>query len=194
ATLDPETLEVVRAALDAAMEGDHHAGDTRTSGQRRCDALGDVCRLAMAHMPDGPGRHNPPHISGVLTVDTIAERGSVDLAQHIRAEAAHGPLSRATLERLACDGGFSRIIVDGDSQPLDVGRATRTATPAQWRALVVRDRGCTDPGCDRPPGWCQVHHRKWWDRDHGETNLDNLELRCHHHRAAHHQNRPPPRE
>ena len=35
----------------------------------------------------------------------------------------------------------------------------RTATPDQWRHLRLRDKGCTWPGCDRPPGWCQAHVR-----------------------------------
>ncbi|MGH9174625.1 MAG: HNH endonuclease signature motif containing protein, partial [Vicinamibacterales bacterium] len=34
------------------------------------------------------------------------------------------------------------------------------------------------PGCDRPPGWCDVHHRKHWV-DGGPTSIQNLELRCH---------------
>jgi HNH endonuclease len=77
------------------------------------------------------------------------------------------------------------VIVDGESEVLDVGRAQRNHTPAQWRALVARDRGCVEPGCDRAPGWCDVHHRHPWD-DGGETNIENLELRCRrHHRKAH---------
>jgi hypothetical protein len=94
-------------------------------------------------------------------------------------------LSVATLRRIACDARISRVITDGRSQPLDVGRTTRTVTAALWRALVARDGGCTHPGCDRPPGWCEAHHIKHW-ADGGTTTLDNLKLVCsRHHREEH---------
>ncbi len=34
---------------------------------------------------------------------------------------------------------------------LDLGRATRVVPAGLRRALAARDRGCTAPGCDRPP-------------------------------------------
>ena len=76
--------------------------------------------------------------------------------------------------------------MDGNGVPLAVGRTRRTVTPAQWCALVIRDRGCIFPGCDRPAGWCQAHHVIWWE-DFGLTDLDNLVLLCdHHHDSVHH--------
>ena len=45
------------------------------------------------------------------------------------------------------------VLGGAPSQPLDVGRATRVATPAQRHALTVRDHGCLFPGCvGRWPG------------------------------------------
>jgi len=71
------------------------------------------------------------------------------------------------------------------SQVLDVGRRTRTISPALRRALVVRDAGCVHPGCDRPPSWCEGHHLRHWV-DGGTTDLANLILLCRrHHRAQH---------
>ena len=61
-------------------------------------------------------------------------------------------LSRSTLERIACDCKFSRVLMDGRSQVLDVGRITRNIPTPLWNALVARDKHCTHPGCDRPPG------------------------------------------
>jgi hypothetical protein len=72
------------------------------------------------------------------------------------------------------------------SEPLDVGRASRVATPAQRRALAARDGGCLFPGCDTPPIWCEPHHWLIHWLDGGETNLDNLALLCRrHHRFVH---------
>jgi hypothetical protein len=51
-----------------------------------------------------------------------------------------------------------------------------------YDALVVRDRHCRFPGCDRPPEWTEAHHVRWVTRG-GTTALDNLVLQCsrHHH-------------
>ena len=78
----------------------------------------------------------------------------------------------------------------GQSEVLDLGRATPTVSPAQWKALVARDRHCQAPGCRRPPADCQAHHKWHWTCG-GPTDLDNLELLCwHHHRQRHiHDNR-----
>jgi Domain of unknown function (DUF222)/HNH endonuclease len=71
------------------------------------------------------------------------------------------------------------------TQPLEVGRATRVVSPTQRTALAVRDGGCCFPGCDRPPGWCEAHHRRHWLHG-GPTDLANLALLCRaHHRAVH---------
>src|SRR5258705_395084 len=47
--------EIVDSTLQCAMELAWNAGDTRTRAQRRIDALVDICRLAAAHLPTGPG-------------------------------------------------------------------------------------------------------------------------------------------
>ena len=94
-----------------------------------------------------------------------------------------GVLSAADARRLACDADLARVLLGPDGAIVDMGRLARTATPEQWRFLRLRDRGCTWPGCDRPPGWCQAHHIIWWEDD-GRTDLDNLTLLCSHH---HHQ-------
>ena len=69
------------------------------------------------------------------------------------------------MRRLCCDANVIRIVTDGDSEILDLGRTVRTAPPKFRRALAARDRGCVFPGCDRPPGHCRAHHIQWWDRD-----------------------------
>jgi Domain of unknown function (DUF222)/HNH endonuclease len=71
------------------------------------------------------------------------------------------------------------------TQPLEVGRTTRTVSPAQRNALIVRDGGCAFPGCDRPQSWCEAHHLRHWAHG-GPTDLGNLVLLCWaHHRAVH---------
>jgi hypothetical protein len=185
--LDPEGCTIVATTLKAYMDRDLQAGDTRTSAQRRADALVQVCTIAAAQLPDDPDCRYPAHFSINVDLQMLEGRAPESFLTNLRGEAADGPLSVATLRRLACDARISRVITDGASEPLDVGRLTRTHTAAQWRALVARDGGCVDPGCDRGPQWCRVHHKDHWIDD-GPTDIDNLELRCGpHHRDAHRQ-------
>ncbi|SDW02547.1 protein of unknown function, partial [Saccharopolyspora shandongensis] len=89
--------------------------------------------------------------------------------------------------RIACDAEVLPIALDGDSLPLDVGRAKRTAPTHIRTALLRRDGVCAFPGCDRPPGTPEAHHVQHW-ADGGATNLDNMVMLCaHHHRTLHNQ-------
>ena len=184
--LDPEQGERVLAAVGAVVEKNRAPADQRSKRQLRADAFVDLVEVGAAHHATGPESRNPPHVTIVVDLEALEDRGATDLVREIRCETAHGAtLSRATLERLTCDAGIARIITQGRSEPLDVGRSTRTISPALRRALIARDRGCVVPGCDRPPGWCEVHHKVPWSRG-GSTNLENCELRCwRHHRDAH---------
>jgi hypothetical protein len=97
-----------------------------------------------------------------------------------------GPISRQAALRLLCDADVSRLITDGKSEILDLGRAVRTATDAQKKALAWRDGGCVYPHCDRPPWLCDAHHLQEWLADQGPTDLDELVLICRpHHRRLH---------
>jgi Domain of unknown function (DUF222) len=97
------------------------------------------------------------------------------------------PLTRAAFELISCNAIIRRLIFDPRGVPLDVGRKSRTVTPAIRDAVIARDRVCTYPSCDRPPGWSQVHHVDHWTRDGGETRLLNSALVCvFHHNLVHH--------
>ena len=186
-SLDAELTELGITMFDAEIEQLREAGETCTLPQLRAAAFESIARqyLAGRGMTDARGR-GQTHISIVADLAQIATMDP-QLAADIRAETARGGLlSRATRERLACDCNISRIITDGPSQVIDVGRMTRTIPQPLWLALVARDRHCTAPGCDRPPGACEAHHIRHWEHG-GPTNLDNLRLLCwHHHRQHHH--------
>ncbi|MDG9672780.1 HNH endonuclease signature motif containing protein [Micromonospora sp. DH14] len=179
ATLDAETAGLLRAAIDpqTAPSG---PDDSRSAGQRRHDALADVCRLALrtGELPDSSG--DPAQIVVTTTYDELTRQlstGTLDTGLHLTPE---------TVRRLACDATILPAVLGSTSQVLDVGRQRRLITGPLRRALVLRDRGCAFPGCDRPPRWCHAHHIHHW-ADGGRTNLDNAVLLCgHHHRHLHH--------
>jgi hypothetical protein len=185
--LDAESSETVATALDAEIAALARPDDERRpTAARRAAALVSICELYLAGRADGAGpRRGRTHVSIVADIGIITGITD-DLLAEARSEAAHvGMLSQATLERILCDCTFSRIITDGPSQILDVGRATRTVPTAIWNALVARDRHCTEPGCTRGPAYCVAHHIHHWARG-GPTCLTNLKLLCwDHHRRQH---------
>jgi hypothetical protein len=171
---------IVRTAIDAYNKP--LPDDPRTPTQRRADALVEMARQALnrGELPTRGGER--PHLNVLVSLETLkglagAHAAELDWGATISGEAAR---------RLACDCGVSRIITTGKSEPLDVGRRMRTPSAALRRAVIARDRHCVAPGCDRPPGWCEVHHRQHWI-DGGHTRLDDLELRCHFHHYDEHE-------
>ena len=73
------------------------------------------------------------------------------------------------------------------SQPLDLGRTTRTIPPHLRTAVIQRDQHCQFPGCTQPPSVCDVHHLIPWAKG-GPTSLANLRLLCRfHHLIAIHR-------
>ena len=185
---DLESGAYIGAALAAEMERDYRRADARSRSQRRWDALTNLCRRALDAGEVGASRAVRPHVSVLVDV----QRFGVDpvVAVQARCEVSSvGQVSQATLERLLCDCDVTRIVLDGPSQVLDVGRSRRTPTAAQWKALVARDQACV--GCGAASWMCQSHHIQHWTRN-GPTDLANLELRCTHcHRQAHQHDHQP---
>ncbi|MFF0315796.1 DUF222 domain-containing protein [Micromonospora sp. NPDC005252] len=176
--LDVEAAALLRAAIDP-LTAPAGPDDTRTPGQRRHDALADVCRLALrtGELPEHGG--DPTQVVITTGYDGLTRQlgaGALDTGLQLTPEA---------VRRLACDAVILPAVLGGAGQPLDVGRQRRLITGPLRRALVLRDRGCAFPGCDRPPRWCDGHHIRHW-ADGGDTSLDNAVLLCgHHHRHVH---------
>jgi hypothetical protein len=95
------------------------------------------------------------------------------------------PVSAETVQRLACDGTITRVVLSPESVVIDVGRARRVVAGPTRRALAARDGHCRWPHCDRPASWSDAHHVIHWSKG-GETDLSNMVLLCHrHHWMAH---------
>ena len=97
----------------------------------------------------------------------------------------HGSIGAFLLGYLTCNATLTRVLLDPDGSPLDVGRTHRLATPAQRKALVVRDGGCVVPGCACPADAADAHHVIAWQAG-GPTDLSNLVMLCErHHQLVH---------
>ncbi len=191
--LDPETGETLLTALGAVMDAEARSRgeeDDRTPAQRRADALAEICRqwLDGAERPKVAGER--PHVTVTVGAGSLpggaAAAASTPAAASRAGELDHvGPVSPETARRLACDASLMRVVMAGRSEPLDVGRRTPVVPPAMRRAVILRDRHCRFPGCDRPHAWCDAHHVVHW-ADGGATAVQNLLLLCRrHHRVVH---------
>ena len=177
--LAPEGGAALKTAIDALAKP-LGADDKRSPRQRRADALTELTHHAL-EVGTMPRRNRVrPHINVNTTLEGL--KGELGAAA---SELQSGmPISSKTVQRLACDGTLSRVL-KADSMVVDVGRATRAVSPAQWRALKARHRTCGGPGCDRPVNWANPHHIEFWARG-GPNNLPNLLPLCYfHHRLVH---------
>jgi hypothetical protein len=94
-------------------------------------------------------------------------------------------MSVEQVRRQACTAGIIPVVLGSKGEILDLGRTTRLFSPAQQKAMAIRDRHCRAEGCDLPAAWCEAHHVKLPWALGGKTDLADGVLLCsrHHHRA-----------
>jgi len=177
--------------------------DSRTTEQIALDAFVDMIRIA-TRADEGtvfPQRQPSVRVHVTLAdlerraaaaaarasaegVDAVADSDDSGIASgspgYGYIEGSMASLSLESIERLACAAGYVPILFDG-GQPLNLGRSQRLFSASQRLVLAARDGGCIADGCDRPPSWCEAHHIKHWYRDHGNTDVKDGVLLCHHH-------------
>jgi uncharacterized protein DUF222/HNH endonuclease len=93
-----------------------------------------------------------------LAVDLVS--GPAGLAAYLRTQLLEEPWNKPSL-------------------PLDIG----WSDSIPWyirKAVILRDRTCAWPGCNRPAVYCDVHHVRH-KADGGETSVDNCALVCQFH-------------
>ncbi len=162
--------------------------DLRPSGQRRVEALAQVCLRSSAGDADDTaavaGSPAVLHVSVELS-DLEARTG----AGEVLGSTADGTLiAPDDLRRIACDAALVPYVLGTAGEVLDVGRAARLFTRAQRRLLWQRDRGCTYPGCTAPPSWARAHHVRHW-ADGGRSEPLNAALLCQRHHTVVHRRR-----
>jgi len=191
-TLTAEQYLTVKTALDAhADPGNLDIDDHRTPAQRRADSMVDIHRFWLDHNTDVQTcGGEKPHIT--VTVDYRVLSGELERLPEINGVA----VTPETVRRLTCDAGIIPMVLGSDSEPLDIGRKTRTIPPAIRRAIEQLYDGCGWTGCDAPLSWCDIHHKKHWVQG-GATSVSNCVPYCRkHHIVVHHDDhcgRGPPR-
>ncbi len=126
----------------------------------------------------------------LITIPLESLRAELATAEVIGASHVPGDddpcfITAAEARRLACNANLIPMVLGGDSEVLDQGRAQRLFTAAQRKALIYRDRHCRAEGCDIPGTWSEAHHWISWALG-GLTDIDNGVLLCrHHHQRIH---------
>ena len=137
--------------------------DLRTAARRRADALETILDAAAR----GGEIASAPMTQLLVTVP--ADTPDLATLEYL------GPISRASVDRISCDGTLTTIIIDEERVPLDMGRDKRLFPPHLRKALYLRDQGCIK--CGAPAGRTHAHHIRHWSQ-HGATSLDNGCLLC----------------
>ena len=189
--LDPETGTRICSRLEGVAEALHRQDrqsartgnapgreeDGHSWDQLRADAL-DLLTSGGSDGPKGRGDSGGRLKAEVIVVADIGALTGEDPAGRCEIPGT-GPVPPAVLERIACDAHLTGVLF-ANGKPLHHGSTVRTATTAQWKMLIARDRGCI--GCGAEPSRCQAHHIVPYAQSR-RTDIENLVLvcwRCHH--------------
>jgi hypothetical protein len=141
----------------------------RAPGQRRADAIVEMARRSATLGNTNLAR---PLITVMVGYETFAGR---------ICQLADGTVvTHGQVLTLLDEADVERVVFDGPSRVIDVGRRRRLFVGASRRIVEVRDLECTEETCDVPYNRCDVDHIKRWENG-GETVQDNGRLRCPRH-------------
>jgi hypothetical protein len=181
AQLPAEAYAEVRAGLEMRAKQIPSDGETRFD-QRLADALVSLVRTRRStETSDETAAPSPYVVVAHVPLATLTDEDS-----ELVGELEHrGLIDAVVARRLACDATVVMALDDDVGHTMYEGRARRDPTPTQRRELWRRDRHCRFPGCKHAT-FVNPHHVKWWKRDRGPTDLDNLVLLCEHHHGLVH--------
>jgi len=203
--LDPPGGSIVLTALDAVMPPPRE-GDPRTAGQRRADALVELCRRALdsGTLPTVNGER--PHVLVTVPLDTLTRQLTGKPTNrtgtgHTPGEPSNrtgtgpteparvswtGPISATDARLLACDCAIIPAVLNSAGEVLDIGRKSRIWPTAIARAIGLRDQTCRHTDCEIPAQHCDIHHRVDW-ADGGPTSYEGGILACRNHHTQLHK-------
>lgn len=142
------SLEDLQAATGLAPAARYPWTTQSATTPSATPATSDKRPADQAEAPTGTGDAAPSWVPGAGEVLGSRAQGLV--------------LSPEQVRRLACHADLVPHVLGTRGEVLDVGRVVRLFTPGQRRHLLVRDRHCTYPGCDRPAAWARAHHLWHW--------------------------------
>ena len=184
-TCDPELAATLRTAFGVASrpgrepvflsEEERARGtaddgtfvDPRTREQRNHDTLLGLVTAGLRS--DGPLRTIVSVVATVHLTDLMNGTGAGWI------DGVDEPVSIDTIQRLACDAGYRKLVLGTRDEPLFLGRTERLFTAAQRKARAAIDGGCVM--CGAPALWTEMHHPTPWSEG-GGTDIENGVLLC----------------
>jgi len=186
--LDPESAAIVSSALGPYLTPTG-SEDTRSSSQRRADALVELLSSASATREGTVGGARPqPTLNILCSLESTAPAAGAGTGAEtgvILGLPGTGLIAPTAMARISCDSNVARVLLGPERIPTEYGRQKRLFTGGQRHALAIRDGGCRFPDCPRPPLHTDAHHIVAWQNG-GPTDLTNAVLLCrYHHRKVH---------
>jgi len=183
-------IELAHTLLTGTAQDEFEAGDPRTLGQLRFDALieallGAGRPVGVADTADPAKSLRPVHVDVTVTVPASTLLGHGDEPAVID---GYGPIPLDVAMTLAAGAtSWRRVLTHPVTGVRLVYDRETYRPPAALRAwLADRDGTCRFPGCDSRAAGCDVDHNLAWDDD-GCTDHDNLAHLCRkHHSLKHH--------
>lgn len=163
---------------DEELAANNYEHDPRTREQQRHDIFAGIVDTA-ARSAETPsmGGAAPVVMVSVRQSDLEADRGVGYV------DGLETPVSMRVVKQYTCTGGIQRVVIDDDGRIIELGSKERCFTPAQRRAIALRDGECSIPGCHIPAAWTEIHHVDPAENG-GPTHTDNGILLCwFHHRT-----------
>jgi len=183
-------VHLAHTLLTGTAKDEHDAGDPRTLGQLRFDALIDA--VLRSDRPNGVADTADPakalrtvRVDVTVTVPALTLLGQGDEPAVLD---GYGPLPLDVAMTLAAGAGsWRRVLTHPVTGVRLVYDRTTYRVPAALRAwLADRDGTCRFPGCGTPATRCDADHNRAWEVG-GCTDHDNLAHLCRkHHRLKHH--------
>ncbi|GAB2972896.1 HNH endonuclease signature motif containing protein [Nocardioides montaniterrae] len=171
-------LETYLDAFSSPRQDAEHAPRSQKLGHAFCSLLE---HLDPGKLPD----HGGDATTVMVTISLDDLRRDLAAAGVIGSLDSDLRISANEARRLACTAKIVPVVLGGKGEILDLGRARRLYSPAQHKALRLRDKQCRAEGCSIPATWCEAHHSHPWSAG-GKTDLKDGVLLCsHHHHIAH---------
>ena len=153
--------------------GDANYADARAARERdAAEGLVQLVRAGACVDPDRLLNEKKPSVRLVVNAHALATGDGTGM---IEGHPDRIPL--ADIHTGLC-AGYVPVHFDENGACLDLGRDERLFTERQKAVLAVRDGGCMDPDCTRPPSWTEAHHIEHWQRDDGRTDIAEGILLC----------------
>ena len=181
---DPETGTRIHTRLTRTIEKLFHDTTPDTTPVDPIDKQHHLRALALVALIDATGAKGAGAVDMTILIDATTLISGKHPETVINFDLPID-LPIDTIRRMTCDAEITPIIVGADGVCLHLGNTTRLANRDQRRALRAMYHGCAIPGCTVAWDHVIIHHVKYFTRDRGPTDIENLLPLCskHHHYA-----------